>query len=155
VRKFPIVLIVDDSQAFRVFFRDTLKRTVKWARIVEAKDGYEGLQMYLKYKPDVILLDLEMPKMDGLTFIEEMAKKGVLIPIIIVSSFSQDGSKVVLDALENGAVDFVTMDQGHGKDKDLQDTLISKIKIASNSDPIQLIKNKIYSLKPNHRKMPV
>ena len=119
-----------------------------------ATDGENALTKILRKKPDVILLDLEMPKMDGLTFIEEMTKKGTLIPTIIVSSFSQDGSKVVLDALENGAVDFVTINQEQRNEKKLQEALISKIKIAADSDPIQLIKNKIYSLKPNRKPIP-
>ena len=94
MRKFPIILIVDDSQAFRVFFRDTLKRTVKWARIVEAKDGYEGLKMYLKYKPDVILLDLKMPKLDGFKVLEAIVKDNMNTRVVVTSAYIGDQTSI-------------------------------------------------------------
>ncbi len=144
--------IINDSNLMRKYISDLI--SVEGIEVsLQATNGENALTKILRKKPDVILLDLEMPKMDGLTFIEEMTKKDILIPTIIVSSFSQDGSKLVLDALENGAVDFVTIDLEHGNDKEFQDSLLSKIKIASNSDPIQLIKNKICSLKPNLKKI--
>lgn len=146
------VCIINDSILMRTYISDLI--SVEGIEIsITATDGENALTKIVRKKPDVILLDLEMPKMDGLTFIEEMVKKGMLIPTIIVSSFSQDGSKVVLDALENGAVDFVTISQGHNN-KELQKALITKIKIASKSDPIHLIKNKICSLKPNRKRFP-
>lgn len=147
------VCIINDSILMRTYISDLI--SVEGIEIsITATDGENALTKIVRKKPDVILLDLEMPKMDGLTFIEEMVKKGMLIPTIIVSSFSQDGSKVVLDALENGAVDFVTISQSHNNDKELQKALITKIKIASKSDPIHLIKNKICSLKPNQKRFP-
>ncbi|WP_371503807.1 chemotaxis-specific protein-glutamate methyltransferase CheB [Nitrosopumilus adriaticus] len=144
--------IINDSNLMRKYISDLI--SVEGIEVsLTATDGENALTKVFRKKPDVILLDLEMPKMDGLTFIDEMTKKGILIPTIIVSSFSQDGSKLVLDALENGAVDFVTINQENGNDKELQDSLVSKIKIASNSDPIHLIKNKICSLKPNKKRI--
>jgi len=95
-----------------------------------------------------------MPKMDGLTFIDEMVKSGTLFPTIIVSNFSQNGSKLVLDALENGAVDFVPIQIDSKDNEKLQDALITKIKIAYESDPIQLIQDKINSLKPKRKVIP-
>jgi len=92
-----------------------------------------------------------MPKMDGLTFIEEMVKSETLLPIIVVSSFSQKGAKIVLDALENGAVDFVTIQSNIQDNENLKETLVTKIKIAYNSDPYQLIPEKIHSLRPKHQ----
>ncbi|KAF6247197.1 hypothetical protein C6990_05860 [Nitrosopumilus sp. b3] len=94
MRKFPIVLIVDDSHAFRVFFRDTLKRTVKWARIVEAKDGYEGLQMYLKHKPDVILLDLKMPNVDGFKVLKAIVKDNMNTRVVVTSAYVGDQTSI-------------------------------------------------------------
>jgi two-component system chemotaxis response regulator CheB len=90
-----------------------------------------------------------MPKMDGLTFIEEVVKQEKLVPIIVVSSFSQEGTKLVLDALENGALDFVPISQANPeKTSQLKENLISKIEIASKSDPYQLIIQNIKKLKP-------
>ena len=135
------VCVVNDSNLMRKYLIDLI--SVEGIKVsITATDGENALSKILTKKPDVILLDLEMPKMDGLTFIEEMTKKGILIPTIIVSSFSQEGSKLVLDALEKGAVDFVTIEQENNNSKYLQDSLLSKIKIAHNSDPIQLITNK-------------
>ena len=94
MRKFPIILIVDDSEAFRVFFKDVLKRTVKWVRIVEAKNGYDGLQMYLKYKPDVILLDLKMPKLDGSKVLEAIIRDNMNTRVVVTSAYVGDQDSI-------------------------------------------------------------
>jgi two-component system chemotaxis response regulator CheB len=117
-----------------------------------AKDGQEALRKISCQKPDVILLDLEMPRMDGLTFIEEMVKRGTLIPTILVSAFSQEGAKIVLDALENGAIDFVPIAQVSPESiTQLKDTLISKINAVAYCDPHKLVIEKINSLKPKRK----
>lgn len=147
------VCIVNDSSLIRKYLTELV--SIDGIEIIStAIDGEDALSKVAAKKPDVILLDLEMPKMDGLTFIEEMVKSGNLYPTIIVSNFSNEGSKLVLDALENGAVDFVSMQTGFENDKRLQKNLISKIKIAYKSDPIQLIQEKINSLKPSRKGMP-
>ncbi|BDQ30642.1 chemotaxis response regulator protein-glutamate methylesterase [Nitrosopumilus zosterae] len=142
--------IVNDSNLMRKYISDLInvdEIEIKWTAV----NGEDALAKISKRKPDVILLDLEMPTMDGMTFIENMEKMKMMIPTIIVSSFSQDGSKVVLDALENGAVDFVTIPLKDIDDKKLQEELLTKIKISAKSDPIQLITEKIYSLKPSKK----
>lgn len=117
-----------------------------------ARDGAEALRKLEIKKPDVVLLDLEMPRMDGLTFIEEIVKQGKLIPIIVVSSFTQDGAKIVIDALENGALDFVPVSQTNPSTiHELKSTLVSKIEAAANSDPLQLIKQNLGNLKPKSK----
>jgi two-component system chemotaxis response regulator CheB len=117
-----------------------------------ARDGIDALRKITLRKPDVILLDLEMPRMDGLTFIEEMVKRGTLIPTILVSSFSQDGAKIVLDALENGAIDFVPISQLNPENTTaLKDTLISKITSASQCDPQKAVLEKIKTLRPKRK----
>jgi len=147
------VCIVNDSNLMRNYLADLI--TIDGIEVIStAIDGKDGLSKISAKKPDVILLDLEMPKMDGLTFIDEMVKSGTLFPTIIVSNFSQNGSKLVLDALENGAVDFVPVQTDAKDDKKLQDALITKIKIAYQSDPIQLIQDKINSLKPTRKVTP-
>jgi two-component system chemotaxis response regulator CheB len=120
-----------------------------------ARDGQDGLRKMNLHKPDVILLDLEMPRMDGVTFIEEMVRRGKLIPTILVSNFSQDGAKIVLDALENGAIDFVPISQENPEGTDnLKETLVSKITTAAQCDPYKLVIEKINSLQPK-KKAPV
>ncbi len=145
------VWVVNDSRYMTQLLIDLISHE-KIKVTNTAKDGAEALRRLDSSKPDVILLDLEMPKMDGLTFIEEVVKQNKLVPIIIVSSFSQDGAKVVLDALENGALDFVPIPQTPSVNmNELKSSLISKIEIASKSDPIQLISQNITKLKPKQK----
>jgi len=147
------VCIVNDSNLMRKYLADLIN--INGIEVIStAIDGKDALSKISVKKPDVILLDLEMPKMDGLTFIDEMVKSGTLFPTIIVSNFSQNGSKLVLDALENGAVDFVPIQIDSKDDEKLQDALITKIKVAYESDPIQLIQDKINSLKPKRKVIP-
>ncbi len=145
--------IVNDSNLVRKYLTKVI--SVDAIDVVfTAVDGEDALNKIMFKTPDVILLDLEMPKMDGLTFIDKMIDSGKLYPIIIVSNFSQDGSKLVLDALENGAVDFVSMSDVSNDEEKLQSILLSKIKIAHSSDPLQLIHEKLSSLKPRRPSIP-
>lgn len=146
------VCIINDSNLMRKYLSD-LVTSDEIEVIFTAIDGEDAISKINLKKPDVILLDLEMPKMDGLTFIEKMIKNEDLLPIIVVSSFSQKGAKIVLDALENGAVDFVAIQSNFDEDKNLKEILVSKIKIAHKSDPYQLIQDNICLLKPNPKKI--
>lgn len=142
------VLIVNDSNYMSTLLKDLISNEVICVYDT-AKDGQEALRKIGYQKPDVILLDLEMPRMDGVTFIEEMVKHDTLIPTILVSNFSQEGAKIVLDALENGAIDFVPIAQVSPESiTQLKDTLISKITTAAHCDPYKLVIEKINSLKP-------
>jgi two-component system chemotaxis response regulator CheB len=148
------VLIINDSNYMSTLLKDLVSNETILVYDI-AKDGQEALRKISHQKPDVILLDLEMPRMDGVTFIEEMVKRGTLIPTILVSNFSQEGAKIVLDALENGAIDFVPVAQVSSEGMtQLKDTLISKITTVAYCDPYKLVIEKINSLKPK-RKSPV
>lgn len=145
------VLIINDSSYMATLLKDLVSSETIQVYDV-AKDGQEALRKISCQKPDVILLDLEMPRMDGLTFIEEMVKRGTLIPTILVSAFSQEGAKIVLDALENGAIDFVPIAQVSPESiTQLKDTLISKINAVAYCDPHKLVIEKINSLKPKRK----
>ncbi len=145
------VLIINDSSYMCTFLKDLVTNDTIHVYDV-AKDGQEGLRKIAIQKPDVILLDLEMPRMDGVTFIEEMVKRGTLIPTILVSSFSQDGAKIVLDALENGAIDFVAISSSSPEStNNLKETLISKIMVAAKCDPHKQVIEKINSLRPKKK----
>jgi two-component system chemotaxis response regulator CheB len=145
--------IVNDSNLIRNYLTKVISGDSVEV-VFTAVDGIDALNKVDFKKPDVILLDLEMPKMDGLTFIDKMIDAGSLYPTIIVSSFSENGSKLVLDALENGAVDFVSMSTDLMDKTSFKDTLVSKIKIAHSSDPFQLIHEKLTTLKPRRRITP-
>ena len=94
MRKFPIVLVVDDSESFRVFFRDVLKRTVKFVRVLEAKDGLEGLKLYMQYKPDVILLDMKMPKLEGDRVLQAIHQDDANSRVVITSAYVGDQDSI-------------------------------------------------------------
>lgn len=98
------VLIIDDS----AFNRQTIKRMLEKAPNIEiagtAVDGYDGMKKILKCRPDVITLDLEMPRMDGFTLLRWIMEERPT-PVIIVSSHGERAT--VFKALELGAVDFV------------------------------------------------
>lgn len=145
------VWIVNDSKYMTQLLTDLVSNNnIKVTNT--ARDGAEALRKLNSHKPDVILLDLEMPTMDGLTFIEEIVKQDKLVPIIIVSSFSQEGAKVVLDALENGALDFVPLSTTNPEQiSELKNNLISKIEIAAKSEPRHLIVKNIQKLKPKQK----
>jgi len=148
------VWIVNDSKYITQLLSDLIsKDNIKVTNT--ARDGVEALLKLNLNKPDVILLDLEMPRMDGLTFIEEVVKRDKLVPIIIVSSFSQDRTKIVLDALENGAIDYVSLSTTNPDQiVELQENLISKIELVSKCDPMNLIIKNIQKLKSKKKTNP-
>ncbi len=103
------VLVVDDSLVFRRFLRDIFENTDSIEIIGEAKNGIEALDLILKAKPDVILMDLEMPVMDGMTALQHLMIHRPT-PTIIFSSLSNEGTARCFDTLKNGAVDFICKD---------------------------------------------
>jgi len=105
-RKYPVVVIVDDSKAFRVFSRDAIKRTTKWVRIFEAKDGIEGLQAYQQHKPDLILLDLNMPRLDGVSVLKAIMKEDSNARVIMTTAYDDD-QNTINQLFKLGAYSFV------------------------------------------------
>ncbi|MBU0664705.1 MAG: chemotaxis protein CheB [Proteobacteria bacterium] len=100
------VLIADDSWVFRRILRDIFKRMQHIQVIDDAANGIEALEQIIKFRPDVLILDMEMPIMDGLTTLQHLMIH-TPTPTIIFSSLSQDGTARSFDALKYGAVDFV------------------------------------------------
>ncbi len=103
------ILIVDDSWVLRRVLRGTLSQRDDMEIIGEATNGVEALEMVLNLEPDVILLDVEMPIMDGMTTLQHLM---IHTPIstIMLSSLSKAGTARCFDALKYGAVDFVSKD---------------------------------------------
>lgn len=103
------LLVVDDSLVFRRILRDIFDKTNTVKIVGEAGNGLEALGMALKLNPDVIIMDMEMPIMDGMTSLQHL-----LIfkptPTIMVSSLTNEGTTRSFDAIKNGAVDFVCKD---------------------------------------------
>ncbi len=141
------VMVVNDSPYMTEIISDMLSSETNMRVISKARDGFDALRKLKHHRPNVILLDLEMPNMDGLTFIQESLKDSI-IPIIVVSNYSQSGAKLILDSLELGAVDFISIPQDEPEFlRQFKDLLISKIEIAATSNPLVLIPKKISKLK--------
>ncbi|BDQ30670.1 MAG: response regulator [Nitrosopumilus sp.] len=105
-RKFPVILLVDDSQAFRVFCRDAIKSSIKFIQVLEASDGIEALKQYQLHRPDVILLDLKMPRLEGDKVLEMIKKNDQNTKIIATSAYGRD-QESINKLLKMGAISFV------------------------------------------------
>ncbi len=103
------ILIVDDSLVFRKFLGDIFDDCKELSVVGEAQNGIEALDMVLKTKPDVILLDMEMPLMDGMTALQHLMIHRPT-PTIMFSSLTVNGTARCFDTLKNGAVDFICKD---------------------------------------------
>jgi len=101
------VLIVDDSAFVRQTFKEILESDPAIEVIAVAADPYAAVERIKAQRPDVITLDIEMPRMDGLTFLERLMAQHP-IPVVICSTLTVAGSDVALAALAKGAVDVIT-----------------------------------------------
>ncbi len=102
------ILIVDDSAVMRALLRSVVASDKRLEVVATAADGASALRILDSLRPDLILLDVEMPVMDGLSTLKEMKVAGRHIPVIMCSSLTQRGAKVTIDALASGAADYVT-----------------------------------------------
>ena len=122
------VLIVDDSLLFREILATGISSDATIEVVAKAKDPFDARDKILAYHPDVMICDVEMPKMNGIEFIRRLLPQYIL-PIIVVSSVNG----AVFDAMDAGAVDFVSkpdIQSPHNLDDFIRD-LRAKIKIAS------------------------
>lgn len=101
------VLIVDDSASVRHVMSEVLSSDSAIEVIGTAPDPYVAARKIAAETPDVITLDVEMPRMDGLTFLRKIMEQHP-IPVVICSSLTEQGSQVMLDALDAGAVDVIS-----------------------------------------------
>jgi len=134
------VLIIDDSALIRKMLSEILNSDPNIEVIGSAADPYIARDKIKKLKPDLITLDVEMPKMDGITFLRNLMRLHPL-PVLMVSSLTEKGAEVTLDALEAGAVDFVTkpkIDVAQTFDN-YKNEIISKVKVVARANVTQLI----------------
>jgi two-component system chemotaxis response regulator CheB len=124
------VLIVDDSAIVRKVLAEQLKRDRGIEVVGTAPDPYIARDKILSLKPDVLTLDIEMPRMDGITFLQKLMKHHPL-PVIIVSSLTPLGGEMAMEALEAGAVDVMCKPGAAYNVGDMAEDLIYKIKAAS------------------------
>ncbi len=130
------VLIVDDSALVRGVLSEILSEDPQIEVVGTAADPLIARDKIKQLQPDVLTLDVEMPRMDGLTFLENLMRLRPM-PVLMVSSLTAQGAEVTLQALELGAVDFVTkpaLDVKAGLEE-YAETLREKVKAAAMARP--------------------
>ena len=124
------VLIVDDSAVVRQILQGALSADPEIQVVGTAPDPFVARDMIVERKPDVITLDMEMPRMDGITFLRKLMHYFPL-PVIVVSSLTPEGSKLALDALSSGAVDVMCKPGAAFTVGDMAAELVEKVKMAA------------------------
>ncbi|MCD5411991.1 chemotaxis response regulator protein-glutamate methylesterase [Thermodesulfovibrionales bacterium] len=114
------VLIVDDSAFMRKALSSMLSGDPNIEIVGIARDGLEAIDKVERLKPDIVTMDVEMPRMDGITALKHIMERNP-VPVIMVSSMTTDGAKATLDAFDLGAVDFIP--------KNLSDLSVNIVKI--------------------------
>lgn len=151
------VLIVDDSALVRQTFKAILESDPSIKVIGTASDPYIAVQKIHKEKPDVITLDIEMPKMDGLTFLSKLMRQAPM-PVVVISNQTSDGARIALKALEIGAVDVMTKPdlstEGHRTESGIN--LVDKVRSAfyagqkSSRASAPMVEKQDYQTKSSH-----
>ena len=126
------VVVVDDSALVRGVLTEIINRSGDMQVVGQAADPYEAREKIRILDPDVITLDVEMPRMDGLAFLERIMRLRPM-PVVMISTLTERGAQTTLRALELGAVDFVakpTLDVKAGLD-DLAREITGKLRAAA------------------------
>ncbi len=127
------VLVVDDSAFIRRVVKNILEEGDSGIEVVDtARNGVEALEKAMRLKPQVIILDIEMPEMDGLTCLKKLLEKS-FVPVIMFSAFTKEGAENTIKALETGAVDFVAKPTGvfDISKEDKRKELLEKVRMAA------------------------
>lgn len=141
------VLIIDDSAMIRKVFEQELSKDPDIEVVGTAPDPFVGRDQIVYLKPDVITLDIEMPRMDGLTFLGKLMKH-YPIPVVVVSSLAKKGGDVALKALELGAVEVLSKPGSAYSVGDMSEQLIEKVKAAAQ---VKVFKSPTVNAIPVHK----
>ena len=132
------VLIIDDSALIRQMFTEMLSSEPDIEVLDTAVDPYDAREKIKRLNPNVVTLDIEMPKMDGLTFLEKIMTLRPM-PVIMASTLTQKGASATIRALELGAVDYISKPLGaHTADVlgNLKTELANKIRVAAKANMV-------------------
>ena len=123
------VLVVDDSALMRNLIGRMIEDTPGLTVAEKAMNGVFALQKIPRVNPDVICLDIEMPEMNGIEFLKERKKRGIDIPVVILSSIAAKGAQVTMEALSLGASDFIQKPSGSVSEDihTVRDTLVGML----------------------------
>ncbi len=124
------VLVVDDSAIVRKILVEALSHQQGIEVVGTASDPYFARDEIIALRPDVLTLDVEMPRMDGLTFLKKLMQYHPM-PVIVVSSLAQSSCQAALEALRLGAAEVLAKPAGPYSVGELKETLASKIKAAA------------------------
>lgn len=130
------VLIVDDSTVIRNIIKDALSKSNNIIVVGEAEDPVVARDLIKQLNPDILTLDIEMPKMDGITFLANLMRLRPM-PVIMLSTLTQRGADITLQALELGAIDFIakpTVQELLATKDSFKEVLIDKIEQAVKID---------------------
>ena len=131
------VLVVDDSALVRRLLSEEISKFPEFTVVGSAIDPYDAREKIYQLRPDIITLDLEMPRMDGLSFLAKLMKYHPL-PVVVVSSQAKEGSKAALQALGFGAVEIVPKPGSQFSIPDVAHSLIHALRAASAITPEKL-----------------
>lgn len=146
-RRAPIrVLVVDDSALIRKSFERMLADEEDIEIVASAKDPYDAREKLVEFTPDVMLLDVEMPRMDGLTFLGKVMQHRPM-PVIIVSSIAEEGGRVAMRAYELGAVEVICKPTASVGLNEVKTRVIDAIRAARRSK-MAAVKPAIDAVKP-------
>ena len=129
------VLIIDDSLLIRKVLTEILNSSPDIEVVGAAEDPLIAREMIKELNPDVLTLDIEMPRMDGITFLRNLMRLRPM-PVVMISALTESNAEVTLTALELGAVDFIakpTLDVENALN-DYAEDIISKVKVASQAN---------------------
>jgi len=126
------VLIVDDSAIVRKMLTEALASEPDLEVVGTAPDPYVARDKIMSLRPDVLTLDIEMPRMDGLTFLKKLMRFHPL-PVIIISSLAQSSSRAALEALQSGAVEVLAKPGDPYSVGELKHDLPQKVRAAANA----------------------
>ena len=134
------ILIVDDSALMRRVYYDIIESDKRFQVENFAKDGVEALEFLRKKTYDAVILDVNMPNMNGIQLLKEMKAEGIVAKVIMSSTDTVHGAKVTLDALELGAIDFMHKPERTYlcKKEEFHDEFLKKLKAVCDSKPVAI-----------------
>lgn len=140
-------VVVDDSAFMRKSLSLMLESTGEIEVVATARDGQEGVEMVKTKHPDVVTMDIEMPRMDGLTALQKIMKEHPT-PVLMVSSLTTEGAKETLKALEYGAVDFIPKELSYVNVNiiKIKEDLVAKVKAIVSQKSLSLRLQRIQNL---------
>lgn len=137
------VLIVDDSKLIRMILNEIISGAPDMLVVDEAEDPLEARELIKSLNPDVLTLDIEMPKMDGITFLKNLMRLRPM-PVVMLSTLTAEGAPITLEALAIGAVDFLEKPKVDVKEslERYADILVEKIRAAAGARLTQIIRSR-------------